>query len=149
MSADLLFQLSFLCTVPFWGLMILTPTWDVTERVAGSPLIVLPALAVCLVLYAPVIGPLWTLVLGPTLEGLRELVARPEALAGMWAQIIAWDLLVGRWIYLDSRSRRIHPLLMAPVLVFTVLLSPLALPVYLGLRQLFPVPTGEPQPATA
>lgn len=139
MSAELLFQLSFLATVPFWGLMILAPTWGRTRRIIGSPLIVLPALAVCLVLYLPVFGPLWTLVLQPTLPGLRELVATPEALAGLWAQVIAWDLLVGRWVYLDSRARRIHPLLMAPVLVFTVLLSPFALPVYFVLRTFFPV----------
>ncbi len=151
MNAELLFQLSFLCAVPFWALMILAPTWAWTHRVASSPMIVLPALAVCLVLYAPVAGPLWTLVLQPTLPGLRQLVATPEALAGMWAQIIAWDLLVGRWIYLDSRSRRIPPLLMAPILVFAVLLSPVALPVYLVVRQFFAVPAvaaGGPEPAT-
>ncbi|MGH3738822.1 MAG: ABA4-like family protein [Micromonosporaceae bacterium] len=139
MSAGLLFQLSFLVTVPFWALMILAPTWSGSRRIIGSPLIVLPAVAVCLVLYLQVFGPLWTLVLQPTLPGLRELVARPEALAGLWAQIIAWDLMVGRWVYLDSRQRRIHPLLMAPILVFTVLLSPFALPVYLAVRVAFPV----------
>ncbi|MGH3713296.1 MAG: ABA4-like family protein [Micromonosporaceae bacterium] len=138
MSAELLFQVSFLVAAPFWVLMILAPTWGWTRRIIGSPLIVLPALAVCLVLYLQVFGPLWTLVVQPTLPGLRELVASPEALAGLWAQVIAWDLLVGRWVYLDSRQRRIHPLLMAPILVFTVLLSPFALPVYFVARTFFP-----------
>ena len=37
-------------------------------------------------------------------------------------------------MYLDARERGIHPLLMAPVLVLTILLAPLGLLVFLGLR---------------
>jgi hypothetical protein len=134
MTDDLLFDLSFLLAAPFWALMILAPTWRVTRKVAGSPLVVLPAVAVNLVLLVPVLGDFWPVVTRPTLAGLRELVADPRALAALWAQIIAWDLLVGRWMYLDSRERGVHPLLMAPLMVLTILLSPIALPIYLALR---------------
>lgn len=133
-STALLFQLSFLLAAPFWALMTLAPTWRVTRRVAASPLIVLPTLAVNLVLLVPVLGAFVPVVTRPTLAGLQELVADPRALAALWAQIIAWDLMVGRWIYLDSRERGMHPLLMAPVMILTVLLSPVALPLYLLLR---------------
>ncbi|SEG83530.1 protein of unknown function [Nonomuraea solani] len=129
-----LFDLSFYVAAPFWALMVLAPTWRVTRRVIGSPLIVLPAVAVNLVLLVPLLPVFWPIVTRPSLDGLRELVTRPEALAALWAQIIAWDLFLGRWIYLDSRERNVHPLVMAPVLVFTILLSPLALPIYLLLR---------------
>ncbi|GAA3154389.1 ABA4-like family protein [Planomonospora alba] len=131
---ELLFQLSFLAAAPFWALMIAAPTWARTRRIAGSPLIVLPSLAVCLVLLAPVLGEVWPVVTRPTLAGLTALVADPRALAALWAQVISWDLLVGRWIYLDGRHRRVHPLLMAPILVLTIFLSPLALPIYLAVR---------------
>ncbi|GAA2281184.1 ABA4-like family protein [Nonomuraea roseoviolacea subsp. roseoviolacea] len=134
MSTATLFDLSFYAAAPFWALMILAPTWSVTRRVAASPLIVLPALAVNLVLLAPVLGLVWPVVTRPSLAGLTALVATPGALAALWAQIIAWDLFLGRWIYLDSRERGVHPLLMAPVMVLTILLSPLGLPVYLLLR---------------
>ncbi|WP_084956575.1 ABA4-like family protein [Thermoactinospora rubra] len=129
-----LFNLSFFLAAPFWALMILAPTWRVTRRVAASPLIVLPAVAVELVLLVPMLAEFWPVVTRPTLAGLQQLVTSPEALTALWAQIIAWDLFVGRWIYLDSRERGIHPLVMAPVLVFTIVLSPLALPLYLLIR---------------
>lgn len=129
-----LFDLSFYVAAPFWALMILAPTWSLTRRVSASPLIVLPAVAVNLVLLLPLLADFWPVVTRPSLEGLQRLATNPDALAALWAQIIAWDLFVGRWMYLDSRERGLHPLVMAPMLVFTILLSPIAVPLYLLLR---------------
>ncbi|TDD39303.1 DUF4281 domain-containing protein [Nonomuraea terrae] len=129
-----LFDLGFYVAAPFWALMILAPTWRVTRRVITSPLIVLPAVAVTLALLVPRLGAVWPVVSRPSLEGLETLTSDPGALAALWAQIIAWDLFLGRWIYLDSRERNVHPLLMAPLLVLTILLSPIALPIYLLVR---------------
>ncbi|GGP76821.1 ABA4-like family protein [Streptosporangium pseudovulgare] len=131
---ETLFQLSFLAAAPFWALMIVAPAWSRTRRVIGSPLIVLPSLAVCLTLLVPLLADFWPVVTRPTLSGLVALTRDPQALAALWAQIISWDLLVGRWIYLDSRERGIHPLVTAPILISAILLSPLSLPVYLTLR---------------
>jgi hypothetical protein len=129
-----LFEASFLAAAPFWALMILAPTWSGTRRIAGSPLIVLPSLAVCLILLVPMVPEFWPVVSRPTLPGLQDLVADPRALAALWAQIIAWDLFLGRWMYLDSRDLGIHPLLMAPIMIGTILLSPVVLPFYLVVR---------------
>lgn len=131
---EFLFTLSFLAAAPFWALMILAPAWSTTTRIASSPLIVVPSLTVCLILVVPIFPDFWTLVTRPDLAALQEYVTRPEALAGLWAQVIAWDLMVGRWMYLDSRRRGISPWLMAPVLFLTVLLSPFVVPLYLLLR---------------
>lgn len=126
-----LFDLAFYVAAPFWVLMILAPTWSWTAKIIASPWIVLPALVVWAVAAIPMFGPLWMLVVSPSLSGLRDLVADPGALTAVWAQIIAWDLFIGRWMYLDSRARHVHPLLMSPLLVLTVLLSPIGLPLYL------------------
>ncbi|WP_034270276.1 ABA4-like family protein [Haloechinothrix halophila] len=131
-----LFDLAFLSAAPFWALMIVTPTWRITHRVVSSPWLVLPTLVVWAVAAIPLLGPLWTLVVNPSLTGFERLLADPAAVTAVWAQIIAWDLFVGRWIYLDSRRRDVHPLVMAPVLVLAILLSPIGLPVYLGLRSI-------------
>jgi hypothetical protein len=40
----LVFSLSFLLVAPFWLLMILVPTWQVTKRLVASPWIVAPGL---------------------------------------------------------------------------------------------------------
>ncbi|MGI5237115.1 ABA4-like family protein [Dactylosporangium sp. CA-139066] len=135
-----LFQLAFLVAVPFWALMILTPTWRWSHRIVSSPLIVLPTLVVWAFAIAPAFGDFAREMLNPDLAGVRALLSRDEVVAAVWAQVIAWDLFIGRFVYLDSRRRGLHPLLMAPVLVLTILLSPIGFPLYLALRQLKPLP---------
>jgi hypothetical protein len=44
-------------------------------------------------------------------------------------------------MYLDSRERGLHPLLMAPILILTILLSPIGALLYLGVRTTAQVPT--------
>lgn len=129
-----LFGLAFLMAVPFWALMILAPGWKVTRRIAGSPLIVLPVLAVYLITIAPILPEFAAEMLNPDLTGVRELLATERGTAAVWAHLIAFDLFIGRWMYLDSRERRIHPLIMAPVLLLTILLSPFGLLTYLVIR---------------
>ncbi|MFG2042559.1 ABA4-like family protein [Dactylosporangium sp. NPDC048998] len=138
--AATLFRLAFLAAVPFWALMILAPTWRWTHRIASSPLIVLPALVVWAFAIAPGFGDFAREMLDPDLAGVKALLANDDVVAAVWAQVIAWDLFIGRWIYLDSRERGLHPLLMAPVLVLTILLSPIGMPLYLALRLLKPAP---------
>jgi hypothetical protein len=48
--------------------------------------------------------------------------------------MIAFDLFVGRWSWMDSRRRGISGLAMAPVLLLTILLGPLGLLTYLAVR---------------
>ncbi|GAA3222581.1 ABA4-like family protein [Dactylosporangium siamense] len=132
--AGTLFQLAFLVVMPFWALMIVAPKWHWSRRIAGSVFIALPALVVWALAIAPVFRDFAAEMINPDLAGVRALFADDDVVAAVWAQVLAWDLLVGRWIYLDSRERRIHPVIMAPVLVLTILLSPLGLPLYLALR---------------
>ncbi|WP_336086816.1 ABA4-like family protein [Nocardia sp. SSK8] len=130
-----LFDLSFSVTVPFWALMIFAPTWRWTRVIAGSPWIVLAPLTIWAIVTVPVLGTLWALVTAPSLAAITDAAADPAILTALWAQILAWDLFLGRWVYLDSREREISPWLMGPVLVGTILLSPLVFPVYLVLRE--------------
>lgn len=131
---SMLFDLSFYLAVPFWVLMILAPTWSRTKQIMSSPWIIAPILVVWAILAAPLFPELWALVTGPSLTLLQALVTDPGAVALLWVQIIAWDLFIGRWMYLDSRERGVHPLIMGPLMVFTILLSPVGLPLYLVIR---------------
>jgi hypothetical protein len=129
-----LFDLAFTVAAPFWALMILAPGWSWTRRIAGSPLIVLPPLAVYLVAIWPILPEFAAEMLSPDHAGVRELLATAAGTTAVWAHLIAFDLFIGRWMYLDSRRRGIHPLVMAPVLVLTILLSPFGLLAYLAIR---------------
>ncbi|MEE1818651.1 ABA4-like family protein [Streptomyces sp. SP18ES09] len=129
-----LFELTFLLAAPVWLLMILAPGLRVTERLAASPLTVLPILAVWAVLAAPVLPELWAAVTSPDLDTFRALTAHPNGAAALWAQVIAWDLLLGQWMYREARRLSLSPFLMGPLLLLTILLSPVGLPLFLIAR---------------
>ncbi|MBX7266962.1 DUF4281 domain-containing protein [Micromonospora sp. Llam7] len=133
MSATL-FTLTFAVAAPFWALMILLPNWSVTARVIRSPLIVAPVVAIYAILVLPALGEVLPAVASPTLDAVRDLLGTDDGAAAAWAHMIAFDLFVGRWAWLDSRERRVPPLVVAPVLVLTILLGPLGLAAYLAVR---------------
>jgi ABA4-like protein len=130
----LLFTLTFLLAAPFWALMILLPNWSWTRRVIASPLIVVPVIAIYAVLVLGSLDDVLPAVLSPTLGGVRELLGTADGAAAGWAHMIAFDLFVGRWSWLDSRDRGVPALVMGPVLLLTILLGPLGLAAYLAIR---------------
>ncbi|MEU3457490.1 ABA4-like family protein [Micromonospora sp. NPDC006766] len=142
-----LFTLTFTVAAPFWALMILLPRWSVTTRVIRSPLIVAPVLAIYAILIVPALGEALPAVMSPTLDGVRDLLGSDDGAAAAWAHMIAFDLFVGRWAWLNSRERNVPSLVMAPVLVLTILFGPIGLAAYLIVRLSWPepAPAAEPQ----
>jgi len=133
---ELLFRASNLLVLPIWALMILLPRWRWTARVIQSPLVsVVPAL-VYIALVLPRLGTIWPVVSRPTLPGVEALLASPAGATIAWAHFLAFDLFVGRWIYLDGQERRISSWLMAPVLFLTLMLGPAGFLCYLVVRSI-------------
>ncbi|WP_329393824.1 ABA4-like family protein [Streptomyces lydicus] len=149
MTNSTLFDLAFLLAAPFWALMILAPGWRFTDRIAASPLPMVPVLAVYLVLAAGVFPQLWAAVSHPDLAGFQELLRLGGGAGAIWAQVIAWDLFLGQWMYREARALRIHPLVMGPLLVLTVLLSPFGVLLFLALRAVARRRTRRAAPAAA
>ncbi len=88
-------------------------------------------------------------VVSPDLAGIAAPLASDAAVTIAWVHFLAFDLFVGRWAYLDARSRSIHPLIMVPVLFLVLILGPVGFLLYLLVRSLFgtrPDPA-QPQPA--
>jgi len=129
-----LFELTFAVAAPFWVLMIVLPGWSWTRRIIASPLIVLPVVLIYALLVIPAFGEVLPAVAAPNLGGVRELLGTADGAAAAWAHLIAFDLFVGRWSWLDSRDRGVPALIMAPVLLLTILLGPLGLLAYLLIR---------------
>ncbi|MFF8377541.1 ABA4-like family protein [Streptomyces sp. NPDC015661] len=145
-----LFELTFFLAAPFWLLMIFAPNWRGTERMAASPLTVLPLLVLWAVFAVPVLPELWAAVSSPDIDTFRDLTVLANGASALWAQVIAWDLLLGQWMYREARRLSIPPLLMAPVLLLTILLSPLGLPLFLAVRAIRTTSTKRrPVPAPA
>ncbi len=122
-----LFDASFLLVAPFWLLMIALPGWRVTGRVIASPWIAAPVAALYLALVLPGLPGVLGAVSSPSLEAIAPLLGTPEGATVAWVHFLAFDLFVGRWVYLDARERGITPWLSSPLLFLTLMLGPAGL----------------------
>lgn len=121
------FQASFLLVAPFWLLMIVAPGWVITRRVVASAWIAAPAAILYLVLVVPDLPGVLAAVASPELSTIAALLATPEGATVAWVHFLAFDLFVGRWVYLDARSRGMPAWITSPLLVLTLMLGPTGL----------------------
>ena len=142
----LIFSLSSILVLPFWAMVILVPRWRWTARIMRSLFVSIAPAGLYAVLVLPRLGQIWPAVSQPTLGGIAALLGSPAGATIAWAHFLAFDLFVGRWIYLDSQERRISGWLMAPVLFLTLMLGPAGFLSYLVVRS---VVTLSPEPARA
>jgi hypothetical protein len=140
----LLFRLSNVLVLPFWALMILLPRWRWTTRIMRSPLVSAAPAALYGALVFPRLGEIWPAVSRPTLNGVATLLGSPAGASIAWVHFLAFDLFVGRWIYLDSQERRVSAWLMAPILYLTLMLGPIGFLFYLIVRPLAAVASPAP-----
>ena len=131
---ETIFSLSSLLVMPFWLLMIVLPHWRWTSRLMRSPLVCAAPALLYLALALPRIGELLATVARPTLPSIAAVLGTPAGATLAWAHFLAFDLFVGRWIYLDSRERGLSAWIMAPLLFFTLMLGPIGFLGYLVVR---------------
>ena len=129
-----IFRFSNLLVLPFWCLMIILPRWRWTWRIMGSPYVSAAPAFLYAALVLPRIGAIWPAVSRPALGGIAALLASPAGATIAWIHFLAFDLLVGRWIYLDAQEREVPALITAPVLFLTLMLGPAGFLVYLSAR---------------
>lgn len=129
-----IFSVSFLLVAPFWACMIFAPTWNVTERLVSTPLIILPAAALYFLLFLPQVALVANGVLSPSLSEMTTLFARESGATLVWVHFLAFDLFVGRWIFLDSRRRTLPRPVLSVLLVVTLLFGPVGFLGYQGVR---------------
>ena len=149
---ETIFRLSGLVVLPFWALMIFLPHWRVTRKLMSSPLVsAVPAL-----FYAALVIPrfpeVWQAVSSPELQGIAGLLGSPVGALIGWLHFLAFDLFVGRWIYLEGLERGSSAWVLSPVLFLTLMLGPCGFLLYLivrrtrsylsGSKNLIPVSTG-------
>ncbi|MGY6656160.1 ABA4-like family protein [Amycolatopsis sp. TRM77291] len=134
MSTETLFTWTFPLAAPFWLLMIFLPGWSWTRRIMASPWTPLLPLIPYFVLAIAHLGELWAAVSRPDLDVLSAFTGTPYGAATIWAHLIAFDLFIARWMYLESREHRIHPLVTGPILALTIFLSPFGLVAFLLVR---------------
>jgi hypothetical protein len=134
MNWETLYQISNFLTLPFWLLIIFLPHWKWTRKIISSLWIIAPAA----LLYSILIIPQLPLLFGafdefsqPSLASVAAGLSTPEGALVEWIHLIAFDLLVGRWIYLDSRPKNRNSIWIGIILFFTFILGPLGFLLYL------------------
>ncbi|MCX6049939.1 MAG: ABA4-like family protein [Chloroflexi bacterium] len=141
---NIIFQLSNLWIMPFWALMIFLPHWHWTKRLMTAPWMVAVLALAYSVLVLPQALAVLPLLANPTLPGIAGLLGTPAGAAIGWIHFLAFDLFVGRWVYLDSRARRLTAWLASPALFFVLLFGPFGFLLYWGLANLAGHKTTEP-----
>ena len=134
MSMETIFSLSSILVMPFWFLMIVLPHWRWTKRILSSLWVIAPAALLYIILILPQLGTVFGDLMNPTLAAISALLGTPAGATAGWVHFLAFDLFVGRWVYLDSRKLGISAWLMAPILFFTLMLGPLGFMLYLLVR---------------
>lgn len=132
---DQLFQLSNVLVMPFWLLMIILPFWGWTKRIIRSPWIAAPVALLYAALVLPQLAGLLAELANPQLAQIAALLGTPAGATIGWVHFLAFDLFVGRWVYLDSRERNISAWLASPILFVVLMFGPLGLLLYLVVRR--------------
>lgn len=133
-----IFSASGLLVMPLWLMMIFVPGWSVTTALMRSPLVALPAALLYTALILPGLLDVFPLLAQPELGPIAALLGTPTGATIGWVHFLAFDLFVGRWVYLDARERGLSAWLVSPVLALVLMVGPLGLATYLGLRAVRP-----------
>lgn len=133
MTPDSVFSIcSSIAMIGWLILIIASPFWFDSDKILIGIIITLLA-----VVYA------WLIALSfhpgdvekfGTLNGVMELFTNRTAVTAGWVHYLAFDLLTGIWIKKNSEKYGISHLLIIPCLLFTFMLGPVGLLLYLILR---------------
>ena len=117
----MIFEAANLLIMPAWLAMLLAPRHRFTPRLALYTPVVLALTYAALV--APQMRQLLPLLARPTLGEIAALLGTPAGATIGWLHFLAFDLLIGRWILLQSQD--LPRWRTAPILVLTLLFGPL------------------------
>ncbi len=117
-----------------WIAMAIAPRWRWTERIVLSGALSLLLAALYVGLFALHFGEVEGG--GGSLAEVVKLFAQPAMALIGWVHFLAFDLFVGAWELRDARQRGVPHLALLPCLFFTLMLGPVGLLLYFGVRAL-------------
>ena len=117
------FSIANTIVLPMWLLMIVVPTWKVTQWLVDFRVIPI-LLSVIYVIYIAIAIQTGGMMDFGSLVSVMELFTEENAVLAGWVHYLAFDLLVGMWLLDQNKSIQINPWFMAPVLLLTFMLGP-------------------------
>ncbi|MGB3614233.1 MAG: ABA4-like family protein [Elainellaceae cyanobacterium] len=108
MSTELLFNIANIFVLPFWALMVIAPSWQVTRRVMASTLPFVALAVLYVYFFALSITPESAQAFSSAgLSDIARLFSDERVAATGWVHFLVMDLLAGRWIYQDGQTNQI------------------------------------------
>ncbi|MGB3722465.1 MAG: ABA4-like family protein [Pacificimonas sp.] len=135
MTMNAIFSAGNLLVLPGWLMLVLLPGWRGTQWVAGLAIPVLISIA-----YAGLILTGLSTSDGGgegnfnSIVGVRALMQSDSGLTAAWFHYLAFDLFIGAWEVREGRRIGVSQWLMLPVLLFTFMLGPVGLVLFLIVR---------------
>jgi hypothetical protein len=121
--------------LPFWLLLLLAPGWIWTQRLVNTAFVPLGLATLYLAFALP--GFLLGGIEGGGFMSLEQLARgfqHPPALLAGWVHYLVFDLFIGAWIVRDALRHAIGRLTQSICLIFTLMLGPIGLGLYLIVR---------------
>lgn len=134
MWINVLFHGSAIMVLPFWVAMIAFPRAGWTQRLVATPWIIVPPVLCYVLLGLPHANEMMQVFGDPSPQALADIMGQPWAASLFWAYAGAFDLFVGRWMFLDAQERNLSPLWVSPALFVTIFFGPLGFLLYGGVR---------------
>jgi hypothetical protein len=131
MDYELLYTIASFSIIPAWALLIFLPKHKLTNYVVYS--YAYPYFLGLAYAYF-IISNLGDAGMG-SLQELRRSFDNDAILLAAWIHYLIFDLFVGSWMVRDAEQNKINHLKITPVLVFTLMVGPIGLLVYLVMRQ--------------
>ena len=117
-----------------WALMIFAPGWKWTQRIIYSLAIPLLIAFAYIALVVPALGSGSDMPDFSTLDGIRSLFQDDTGIVAGWFHYLAFDLFVGSWELSDARKHGIGHAWLVPCLLFTFMMGPAGMALYLAVR---------------
>lgn len=77
--------------------------------------------------------------MNPTAQVVAGLLGNPIGATTGWAHFLAFDLFVGRWIYLEARKSGVQWWISSPIIFATLMLGPIGFLLWFALRTFRPI----------
>jgi hypothetical protein len=133
MNDNVLLIAAYALIGPAWLALMVAPRWSMTRVLCRTSGVSLLLAVSYFVLFLLNLGDtpgasVWTM------EGLVTLFSFRSVVLIGWIHYLAFDLFVGSWIASDAARLDIHPLAVFPCLLFVLMMGPIGLLMYFGLR---------------
>jgi len=144
MDWNLIFTAANTLTLLAWIVLILLPWRDRTVPLLREFMVLaLSATYAILIILLFTVFPSNSETDFNTIEGVRAIFSTDGGTTIGWIHYLAFDLFVGLWIAKDADARGFSRILQAPILVFTFMLGPVGLTLWLIIRRFLRDPATE------